>query len=340
MKVLVIKTSSLGDVIHTLPAITDAVKAIPNIKFDWVVEEGFAEIPTWHPAVNRVIPVALRRWRKSLWQSLQSSELRAFWQNLRKEKYDLVIDAQGLYKSAAIAAMARGSSIGLDKNSAREPGASWFYQHKLAIKKDQHAVERVRQLFAVALGYELGAIIDYGISCPHLETLPQAEAREQNYLVFLHGTTWDTKHWPEEYWYKLIELAVTAGFKVKLPWGSAEEKSRAERLQKAGADVLPKSSLSELAQIIAGAQACAAVDTGLAHLAAALSVPCISIYGPTNPELTATYAEDQLHLVADFACAPCLQRTCNYKGESAVTPACFVEITPEIVWQRLRQDMI
>lgn len=146
MRVLLIKTSSLGDVVHTLPALTDAARAIPGIKFDWVVEEGFAEIPTWHPAVGKVVPVAIRRWRKNLWQTIKSGEWRRFKQSVRAEKYDLVIDAQGLLKSAWLTRYVKAPVAGLDKNSAREPLAARFYSRRLAVARGQHAVERVRQL--------------------------------------------------------------------------------------------------------------------------------------------------------------------------------------------------
>ena len=126
MRVLVIKTSSLGDVIHALPALTDAARAIPGIRFDWVVEEGFAEIPTWHPAVDKVIPVAIRRWRKNLWQTFKSGEWRRFKQRIQSTKYDLVIDAQGLLKSAWLTRYVRAPVAGFDKNSAREPIAARF----------------------------------------------------------------------------------------------------------------------------------------------------------------------------------------------------------------------
>ena len=130
MRVLLIKTSSLGDVIHALPALTDAARAIPGIKFDWVVEEGFAEIPTWHPAVGKVIPVAIRRWRKNLWQTIKSGEWRRFKQSVRSTKYDLVIDAQGLFKSALPAMLAHGPRAGLDRASAREPLSALLYQRR------------------------------------------------------------------------------------------------------------------------------------------------------------------------------------------------------------------
>lgn len=227
MRVLVIKTSSLGDVIHALPALTDAARAIPGIRFDWVVEEGFAEIPTWHPAVDKVIPVAIRRWRKNIWQTLKSGEWRRFKQQVQSTKYDLVIDAQGLLKSAWLTRYVRAPIAGFDKHSAREPMAARFYSRRLAVARGQHAVERLRQLFAVALGYDLPkGLGDYGLSTEKLLGLPP----KKPFVLLLHGTTWDTKHWPEAYWRELAERMGRLGVDVKLPWGNAAEKARAERL--------------------------------------------------------------------------------------------------------------
>ncbi len=154
MRVLVVKTSSMGDVLHTLPALTDAMQAMPDIRFDWVVEEGFAQIPSWHPAVERVLPVAIRRWRKAWFSAPISAERRAFRDALRAVRYDAVIDAQGLVKSAALVTrLARGIKHGMDWQTAREPLASLFYNRRHPIAKAQHAVERTRELFAKSLGY-------------------------------------------------------------------------------------------------------------------------------------------------------------------------------------------
>ena len=158
MRVLVIKTSSLGDVIHTLPALTDAARAIPGIRFDWVVEEGFAEIPAWHPAVSQVITVAIRRWRKHPLKTLRSGEWSRFKQRLRESHYDLVIDAQGLLKSAWLTRYVKTPVAGLDSNSAREPIAARFYDRPYSVPRGQHALERTRQLFGQALGYSLSLI--------------------------------------------------------------------------------------------------------------------------------------------------------------------------------------
>lgn len=343
MRVLLIKTSSLGDVIHTLPALTDASRAIPGIRFDWVVEEGFAEIPTWHPAVDRVIPVAIRRWRKNLWQTFKSGEWRRFKASLRERNYDLVIDAQGLLKSAWLTRYVKAPVAGLDRDSVREPLASRFYSRRLAVGRGQHAVERLRQLFAVVLGYDLPpGLGDYALRREQWrQDKPSAP-----FVLFLHGTTWDTKHWPEIYWRELAERLGHAGIGVRLPWGNPAEQARAERIAAGlkNAVVLPKLNLAGVAGVLAQARACVAVDTGLGHLAAALDVPTISLFGPTNPGLTGAYGKGQVHLASDFACAPCLSKKCTYQPTpedqrrfdlKREWPLCFTRLNPERVASRL-----
>ncbi len=336
MKVLIIKTSSLGDIIHALPALTDAGQALAAVRFDWVAEQAFAEVPGWHPLVNKVIPVALRRWRKDPWQALKTGEWRQFRQQLQLEKYDYVIDAQGLIKSAFLTYFARGKRCGLDWHSAWEPLATLAYQHKYTVNPAQHAVMRVRQLMAQVLNYPLpDTIADYGIQ---REQLMPAIMTEKNYLVFLHGTTWPTKHWPETYWQQLARLAVDAGLTIKLPWGNATEQERAQRIAQISPqiEILPKLNLAGIAGVLAGAKACVAVDTGLGHLAAALKIPTLSLYGPTNPQLTGTMGAYQTHLAADFICAPCLQKNCTYPGTHTVEPPCFGQLNPALVWQQLQ----
>ena len=330
MRVLVVKTSSLGDVLHTLPALTDATQRLPEIRFDWVVEEAFVEVPAWHAAVDRVIPVALRRWKHRPLQVLRAGEPQAAVRQLRRQRYDLVLDAQGLLKSAVIARFARGMRVGLDRNSAREPVAAHAYRRKFAVPRKQHAVQRVRQLFAAALDYELPAAApDYGIRQRF-----SGQGREDRYLVFLHGTTWPTKHWPEAYWCELAQLAAAQGLQVKLPWGNTAERQRAERIAAvhAAVEVLPRMSLGELAALIASARGVVGVDTGLVHLAAALGTPCITLYGSTDPGLIGTLGEAQLHLQAQFECAPCQSKKCTFSGAAAVFPACYQTLDPAMVW--------
>lgn len=294
MRVLIVKTSSMGDVLHTLPALTDAVQAIPGIRFDWVVEEGFAQIPTWHAAVDKVIPVAIRRWRKAWFSAPVKAERLAFRQKIQAEKYDAIIDAQGLVKSAALVTrLAHGIKHGMDWQSAREPLASLFYNHRHRIEKQQHAVERTRELFAKSLCYaKPDAQGDYAIAQHFVVT---DDGKATPYLVFLHATTRDNKHWPESHWRELIALQAGRGLKIKLLWGTPHEKARAERLAEghAYAEVLPRMDLEKVAHVLAGARAVVSVDTGLSHLTAALDRPNITLYGPTDPGLIGGYGKNQ-----------------------------------------------
>ena len=327
MKVLIVKTSSMGDIIHTLPALTDAVNAIAGIRFDWVVEESFTEFPHWHSAVDKVIPIAIRRWRKAPLQAWKKGQWQAYKKNLQERDYDAIIDAQGLLKSALLVVkQARGPSFGLDRQSAKEALASTFYQTSISVAKNQHAVEKVRQLFAQTLGYAVPSSVgDFAIE-GHFEKAPDA-----NYLVFNHSTTRVDKHYPERYWRKLIELAIEQGWMIKLPWGNQHEQQRAERLA-AGllqVEVLPKLSLCEVAQVIANASGCISVDTGLAHLSAAMSKPNITLFGPTDPGLVGGYGRNQQVLLArDFQ-----------PVDIQVEPKIFNPLTPSIVWDHFSQLM-
>lgn len=299
MRVLIVKTSSMGDVLHTLPALTDAQQAIPGIQFDWVVEEGFAQIPSWHSAVDRVIPVAIRRWRKAWFSAPIKAERKAFRDAVRLQQYDAIIDAQGLVKSAALVTrLARGIKHGMDWSTAREPLASLFYNRKHHIAKQQHAVERTRELFAKSLGYvKPQSQGDYAIAQHFVK---QQTSNSQPYAVFLHATTRDDKHWTEANWRDLITLIPKTGIRIKLPWGAAHEEERARRIAKGfdNVDVLPRMSLEEIARILAGAEFVVSVDTGLSHLTAALNRPNVTLYGPTDPGLIGGYGKNQLTCIA------------------------------------------
>ncbi len=334
MRVLLIKTSSMGDLIHTFPALTDAGKAIPGISFDWVVEESFIDIPAWHPLVKNVIPVALRRWRKGIF----SAETRAGWQQLRQtlnaQQYDLVLDAQGLVKSALITYCTKSPRAGLDWHSAREKFASLAYQRKYTVNFYQHAVVRMRSLFGLALGYDLPASNpDFGLDTTRFART----ADNENYLVFLHGTTWTSKQWPLSYWVQLAQMAGTAGYRIKMSGGNEDEMARAQQIAAASqyVDVLPRLSISQMAELIANAKGAVAVDTGFGHLAGALDIPTVSIYGSTNPAFTGALGKHSIQLAADFPCSPCLSRVCTYTKPSDVKPACYATVPPEKVWGAL-----
>ncbi|MGH8456475.1 MAG: lipopolysaccharide heptosyltransferase I [Stenotrophobium sp.] len=296
MRVLIVKTSSLGDLVHTLPALTDARRVYADVTFDWLAEKSFAEIPAWHPAVDRVITCETRRWRKNLWQTRRSGEWAQFKAQLRERDYYLVLDAQGLFKSAVLASQARGPLAGPGWAGARDRIAPLFYGRRLAVPRvrDAHAVERVRALFAQALGYaKPDTAPDFGLDRAHF---PVAEL-PRPYLVFLHATTWPTKCWPENHWQELGRALHKRGFAIVLPWGNEAERATATRIAaEFGGIVLPKMRLTELAGVLAHARAVVGVDTGLAHVAAVVATPSITLYGPTLPGLTGTVGQNQLHL--------------------------------------------
>jgi heptosyltransferase-1 len=301
MRILVVKTSSLGDVIHTLPALTDAARARPQLRADWLVEQAFAEIPAWHPTVERVIRCDLRGWRRQLRRTLFGGVWRGFRAELRRSEYDLVIDAQGLVKSAWLARQARGPLTGPDRQSAREALAARFYRRSYAIPPYHaaHAVERMRRLFAQALEYPLPACApDAGLDRSRFPR-PGLEAP---YVMFLHGTTWPSKRWPAGHWRALARSCTDRGLRVVLPWGSDAERADAQFIADCCEGlVLPRMGLTELAGWLAQARACVGVDTGLAHLAAALGTPQVTLYGPTLPELTGAVGAHQLWLKSSDA---------------------------------------
>lgn len=337
MKVLVIKTSSLGDVIHTLPALTDAANAIPNISFDWVVEESFQDIPRLHPRVNKVIPVAVRRWRKNIWAC--RAEIKATIKVIQQQKYDVVIDAQGLIKSALFTHFAQGACYGLSKESCREPLAAMAYQHKIDVPKGQHAIARVRQLFAKSLGYDfIESELSYGLK---KNDFTPPNNLKSPYVIFLHGTTWASKHWPNEYWKELVSQAAKEDFNVYLPWGNEAEKARAENLAAVSekAFVLPRASIKELSAMLMHANGVVGVDSGLAHLAAACGTAGITIYGSTSAQLTGTLGEKNQSLQTQFDCSPCLKKACSYSAQTSVTPACYEQLNAQTVWQALKEQM-
>jgi heptosyltransferase-1 len=282
-RVLLVKTSSLGDVVHNLPVASDLVSAVPGVAIDWVVEEAFESIPALHPGVAEVIPVSVRRWRSAPWRSATWRQTRAFAERLRSVSYDAVIDTQGLLKSAIVARCARGRRFGLDWNSSREP-LFLFYDRTIRVPREQHAVERNRSLAAQALGYAAPARIDYGIAAA-------LSARAGNYAVLVHGTSAASKLWPEGRWIALGEALANEGLTSVLPWGNDEEKRRADRLAEAipRAQVPDRVPLAEVASLLAGAHSVVGLDTGLTHLAGALGVRTVGIYTATDPGATGLF---------------------------------------------------
>ena len=305
MRVLLIKTSSLGDVVHALPAVNDAVGA--GFEIDWVVEEAFSEVAELHPGVSKVIPIAWRRWRTSLFSSLK--EIKEFKRELSRKHYDICLDSQGLVKSSVWGLVSDSDSrVGFDYGSAREPLASLLYHRKIQIPKDLHAIDRQRELFSQALNYRFRDELDPGIKMP-------TQAKRQ--IFFLHGTTWESKRWPLDHWRALVEKAKSEGLDVLVSWGNEFEQLDAKKIVVgSGATLLPKMGLKQLAVKLSESQIVVGVDTGLVHLSAAIGVPTLGLYGPTSIELTGCRGP----------------RTENLKSASGMEA-----ISPEMVWSSIQK---
>lgn len=291
-KILLVKTSSMGDVIHNLPVVSDILAHFPEAEIDWVVEESFAGIPALHPGVGEIIPVAVRRWRKNLFSRTVLAEISAFVKHVRSKTYDVVLDTQGLIKSALITRLAQGARCGFDRHSAREPLAALFYDKTLKVEKNQHAVVRNRLLAGRALGYSPDDPVNYGIAAPSL-ALPWLPTTP--FAVLLHATSRDDKLWPEADWIALGAYLAGKGIACVLPWGSAAEQQRSRRLAERipNAVVPPALTLGQAATLLSHSIATVGVDTGLVHLAAALNVPAIAIYCASDPGLTGLYTSGQ-----------------------------------------------
>ena len=340
MRILLVKMSSMGDIFHTFPAISDIKKHFPDAKIDWVVEDSFKEIVAWHPGVNKVIPIQLRRWvkqrNKKSWQ-----EFNHWRTQLRSKSYDFIIDAQGLLKSAAIAKCAKGNGIdGYDKKSAREPITHWFYKRRHHIDKDQHAVQRTRQLMAQALGYTLSKKLNFGINqnFTHIKEKPRK-------LVFIIGTSWVTKLWATSEWQALGKIALEAGFSIEIIWGSAEEQAIADKI----ISVCPQAtrpeqrlSITRIAEKLVEAVGVIGLDTGFSHLAGALETPTIALYGATSPIKVGLIGEHthNLQLSEPLDCMPCHKRHCKWLPENShETPQCMSGIKAAAVWQALQEKL-
>ena len=350
MRVLVIKTSSIGDVVNTLPALTDATQMIPGIRFDWLVDESLQEIPRWHYAVDRVIPLKTERLSPRVLRNAVSPHWWRVKSQLRERDYFAVLDSEGLWMNAWLSRYASGPAYGLDQESASEPAATRFYDHRVAVAKGQHAVERSRQFFAKTLGYDFPrAVANNGVTVADNETVASGD---QAYVMFFCGASWETKRWPVFYWQLLAELAAKKGYRVLIPWRNDTEKQIAEQVAKSGdhVELAERTSLTDLAHQLGRSLGVVAVDTGLTHIAAALNTPCVSLYGPTDPGLGGAYGQNQVHLFANYSCSPCNKSECGYQGPKVknqlsvgqgeyVQPPCFSSLMPGYVFDVLQQQI-
>jgi heptosyltransferase-1 len=285
MKVLIVKTSSMGDVIHTFAAVEDARRKRSDVSFDWCVEEAFAGIVALHPAIGKIHTVAIRRWRKRPLAGSTWREAVGLRRALRDCRYDLVIDAQGLLKSALVAKQAAAPIAGFDRASAREPSAARFYDHRYPVARDLHAIERTRRLFGLALDYEPDlSTLNSGIVPPPGN--PTGIAGKTAFL--LHGTSREDKKWPVGNWMETARLVAARGMTPVTTWSNGSEKAVAEAIAEAVPQtvLVPKSPLAEIAATIGRSTLVIGADTGLTHLASTFGLPTVAIFLATEPGLT------------------------------------------------------
>ncbi len=319
-RILIIKTSSLGDVVHTFPAIQEA--SAHGYQIDWVVDKSFASVAALMPQVQTVIPISLRAFKQQKSIGHLKTLLKELSQ-LSQTSYDFVIDAQGLLKSAWIGLWTRGPKQGFAKEALREPLARFFYQNTHAVNPDDHAIDRTRALLAQVLGYQPNPLINYGL------TLPAQKPIDKPYVFLLHGTTWTTKSWSLNHWIDLSRQLLKT-HQVITTWGSDEEQRVAAAIQAAspGIQVLPKQSIDALVPWLAHANSVIGCDTGLMHLAAAFDTPTISLYGASDPKRTGTRGQYVTHMASQLPCQPCKKRHCQHPDAHDDVIPCMNDLTP------------
>ncbi len=356
LRVLLIKTSSMGDLVHTLSAVQEAVQVRGQFALDWVCEENFVDIAKLAPCIDQIIPVAIRRWRKSLLAHATRKEIQQFRQMLQTREYDVVIDAQGLVKTAWITRLARCKNAnrwGYDWASAREPLASLAVKHKVNAPAQWHAIQRLRVLLGSALGYApKGGVpslqIATGPAGPRNDDLNPPASRNDELnppgprndgprsslrgaegdvaihreILFLHGTSRAEKSWPLESWIELGRTLSSQGYQIVLPWGSAQEHEQAQKIALGiggqYAQVLPKLGIGELAQKLQHSAGSIGVDSGLMHLSVALGCPTVAVMAASHlPKFSA-------NRFAPFWAphAKVVQREAS--GDSPISPAAVV----------------
>jgi len=316
-RILIVRTSSLGDLVHMLPAISDIARYVPDTQIDWVAEEAFADIPRWHPAVNEVIKVAHRRWRKAWWSEPVRQERRALAERLRSVSYDVVLDMQGLLKSAWLVRQTRGVRHGLDWRSAREPLASLFYNVRHRVEFWQPAVVRQRKLAALTFGYNYAGSPDFGLQAfgraAQADDAPSDPGRrmlhlaaDRGYAVIMPSASRDDKLWPEDDWRAVFRRLQDAGCALRLLAGNEQEAERARVLVAGmeGVEVLPRMDLTSVAQVLAGARLMVGLDSGLTHLSAALGRPTIGIYRASTPVRTPLVGPSYTASLGDRGASP------------------------------------
>ena len=288
----------MGDLMHALPALTEAKAHFKEIEFDWVVDKSFSEVPKWHPAVNKIITTDHRNWKKQLFSSNSRRAFQSVIQEINNTNYEMHIDMQNNLKSALVSFMCKHQVIGMDSKSVREYPAHFSYSTKISISKELHAITRQKILLSNALGYSTSSSNDYGIS--DMEFKEPSFNLPNEYVVLVQNASWKTKQWSIKNWQLLVKHLERLGIGMILPSGNEEEYKRAKEISSVGnnAQALRVIPLNEIAYIMNKARFSVCSDTGLAHLSAVVNTPSITLYGPTDTKLIGTMGKDQIHIVS------------------------------------------
>jgi heptosyltransferase-1 len=287
LNILIVRVSSLGDVVHNMPVVTDILRRYPDANIDWVVEEAYVDLVRLNGSVRNIIPFALRRWRKTFLSAGTRAEMRAFYRALRAETYDVVLDTQGLLKTGVVMGLARvangGKRVGLansTEGSGYEAASRIFHTMSVPVGRRTHGVLRGRLVAADALGYPVDGPADFGLRAPALQASASDWLPDQAYAVFFHATARAAKQWPAANWLQIGKTLAARGMPVLLAWGSESEKQSAQQLaaHMPNARILPKLSMMEAVTLAQRATLAIGVDTGLTHIAAAYNRPTIELY--------------------------------------------------------------
>ena len=290
----------MGDLMHALPALTEAKEHIKDISFDWVVDKNFASVPSWHPLVDKIITTDHRNWKKQLFSKDSRNSLKSVINLINENNYDLVVDMQNNLKSAFISYLVKHDVYGMDAKSVREYPAHLAYTTKISVDKNLHAIQRQKKLLGKAIGYESReSFIEYGTKS-HKFSKPKIDLPTK-YFVLVQNASWPTKQWSVSKWQKLVKHLEDQNISMLLPSGSLEEIKRAKEICSVSkmAQAIEIMSLNEIAYIIKNADLCICSDTGLAHLSALTGTPSITLYGPTKTSLIGTTGTNQRHLVGE-----------------------------------------
>jgi heptosyltransferase I len=285
-RILVVKVTSLGDVIQAQSVVSDLQTAFPGVEIDWAVDEAFADILRWNKGISRVLCAPLRQFKRSRSMKDFLAICRSI-KDLRRERYDAVFDLHGVYKSAIISFLARAKRrYGYAKVNLGENGAAFAYSHRFAPRHDANAWEGMRRALSDTLGYSLAPVGSIVMSVPDSDSAPDF-GEGAPYALLFHATSKAEKKWPQANWIAVAQSLIAEGLTPLLPWGSDIERQEAEAIAQGvpGARVLPKLSITEIAQCIQRAALVIGTDTGLVHLASALRRPTVMIFSATSRPL-------------------------------------------------------